>query len=264
MDVGHITVFEMLMGALLMTSLEGHNYGAPRGACVDMVPQHNSRPRDPPAPIDITLSNTTYTLGVPITVTLSANSGKFFKGFLIQARVTDPGPNRGDAVGTFVPVDGTKQTCDFGVGLTHSDARQKTRLVLQWNPPSTLKGNIQFSTTIVERQYSYWVALPSDVLAEGQTPTSASSTSTATTTTTTSTQATSSSTSTAATSMSVSTEPQKLDTVNPSQPNETGTPTATPSSSSSSSPSPSAAGRIQQGEMTSRVTCVLMGLVLLW
>ncbi|XP_046560653.1 putative defense protein 3 [Haliotis rubra] len=256
MDVGHCVALWVFMGALLMTSLEGHNYGAPRGACVDMVPQHNSRPRDPPAPIDITLSNTTYTPGVPITVTLSANSGKFFKGFLIQARVTDHGPNRGDAVGTFTPIDGTKQTCDFGVALTHSDAREKTRLVLQWNPPSTLKGNIQFSTTIVERQYSYWVALPSDTLAEGQTTTSSS------TTTTTTTQATSSSVSTATTSMSVSVESQKPDTVNPSQPaTEAGTPTTTPSSSS---PSPSAAARRQPGTMTSQVPCVLVGLILLW
>lgn len=49
-------------------------------------------------------------LSVP--VTLAANSG-FFKGFLIQARVTDPGPSRGNAVGTFTPIDGTKQICDF-------------------------------------------------------------------------------------------------------------------------------------------------------
>ncbi|XP_071117842.1 putative defense protein 3 [Haliotis cracherodii] len=253
MNVGHHVTLGVLMGPLLMTSLEGHHYGAGREACVDMIPQHESRPRDPPAPVNIILSNTTYSPGVPITVTLAANSG-FFKGFLIQARVTDPGPSRGNAVGTFTPIDGTKQICDFSVGLTHSDAGQKTKLMLQWNPPPTLKGNIRFSTTIVVSQYSYWVALPSDVLTEGQTTTSPPTT----------TQVTSSSLSSAATSMSSSMDPQKLDTVSPSQPrSEMDTPITTPSQSASS-PSPSAAGGRQATTMTSPVTCLLAGLILFW
>lgn len=67
MNVGHHVTLGVLMGPLLMTSLEGHYYGAGREACVDMIPQHESRPRDPPAPVDIILSNTTYSPGVPIT-----------------------------------------------------------------------------------------------------------------------------------------------------------------------------------------------------
>ena len=62
--------------------------GPPKSTCEDMVPRHrNHKARTGESPYNISVSNSSYTPGENLTVTISGTNT--FKGFILQARRTD-------------------------------------------------------------------------------------------------------------------------------------------------------------------------------
>lgn len=158
--VGVLLAMTMLWLSLTDARSSGPPVGT-EGLCSDMTPQHsNTSPQSSSPPYTITASETCYTSGQAVTVTLSGNGGSQFRGFFLQARE----PNNNTAsYGTFdVNGNSAAQTLDCfsqtenAVG--HSSASDKSTTSFKWTPPSGLTGDVEFVATVVQEFNTYWVA----------------------------------------------------------------------------------------------------------
>ena len=88
-------------------------------------------------------------------MTLSLNGGNF-KGFLMQAVDGNNNP-----IGSFNPPSNGKclacgSNCD---SITHTNSRNKNRVVTTWNAPSNYAGTAYFRYSIATSYSSYWAAV---------------------------------------------------------------------------------------------------------
>ncbi|KAL3843198.1 hypothetical protein ACJMK2_021143, partial [Sinanodonta woodiana] len=150
----NIQLAELIFCVMMVQEVRCHINGAPPSACSDMTPHHHYVPQSRPPPYSISVSKNTYNPGEQIIVTLQANSGVTFKGFLIQSRRD---ANTNDTVGSFTTAPGTKNTCNNQASLTQLDASLKGKLSVIWIAPSTPVGNVVFVATFVQNISTYWV-----------------------------------------------------------------------------------------------------------
>lgn len=76
--------------ALLAIPALGYSTGAPKAACVDMIPQHHVAPQASTAPYNLQTSKSKLQSGESVDITLKGNSpADTIKGFMVQARVGD-------------------------------------------------------------------------------------------------------------------------------------------------------------------------------
>lgn len=76
--------------ALLIVPALGNSAGAPKAACVDMIPQHHVAPQASIAPYSVQTSKSKLQGGESVDITLKGNSPTdTIKGFMVQARVGD-------------------------------------------------------------------------------------------------------------------------------------------------------------------------------
>lgn len=76
--------------ALLIVPALGNSTGAPKAACVDMVPQHLVEPQASIAPYSLQTSKSKLQGGESVDITLKGNSpADTIKGFMVQARVNN-------------------------------------------------------------------------------------------------------------------------------------------------------------------------------
>ncbi|CAG2214972.1 putative defense protein Hdd11-like [Mytilus edulis] len=152
----------------------GYPDGAPERACFYMTPRHtHPHTGQPclkqmgPAPYRITVSNTTFTAGNPIHVTIT---GAPFKGFFIIA--AEEGSKDWPS-GTFSsqdPLKGRTVWCSVrNDAATHSNDRWKDAVTLQWWGPSFSPADmIRFVATVVTNRTTYWTDILGPVMTQGQ------------------------------------------------------------------------------------------------
>ncbi|XP_049321620.1 putative defense protein 3 [Astyanax mexicanus] len=138
----------------ILTPALGYGTGAPTEACGNMKPGHKGIvPQTSQSPYSIQVSNTTFTSGKPITVTII---GPDYGGVLLQAR---SGTNT-DALGSWgSPPNNTKYlTCSKNSkgAITHSSPDMKNNLVYTWIPPASYS-NIYFVATVAKDKAVYWL-----------------------------------------------------------------------------------------------------------
>ncbi|XP_030837198.1 putative defense protein 3 [Strongylocentrotus purpuratus] len=143
--------------------------GAPLGTCVNLTPKHfNSTnptvlipPQAGPSPYALSVSKNMYSPSEELTVTVTSDTGDYFEGFLLQARLADD-----TLVGTFSdpPTNNTKllQCTDLGDSVTHtSSARKDAGTSFTWTAPSSDVGNVTFTATFVLQYDEFWVKVTS-------------------------------------------------------------------------------------------------------
>uniref|UniRef100_A0A2C9LHA0 Reelin domain-containing protein n=1 Tax=Biomphalaria glabrata TaxID=6526 RepID=A0A2C9LHA0_BIOGL len=119
-------------------------------ACNTMVPNHGTSAQSSQSPYKIQLASSSYTPGVPVSVTIYSTSAQF-KGFMIQARKADGTQSDG----YFTVITGTIQACS-NKALVQSNSNAKASLTFNWNPPSTAVGDITFKATFVQSKTVFW------------------------------------------------------------------------------------------------------------
>ncbi|XP_078500524.1 putative ferric-chelate reductase 1 isoform X3 [Lissotriton helveticus] len=133
-------------------------------SCSNMLPVHGAvSPNNGAAPFSVSASNTSYTAGDRITVTLQANSGFTFKGFLLQARTTT-----GDAiVGTFSVTDANTQglPCNSvtNSAVCHKSSSKKSKVTAVWVAASG-KGDVRFRVTFLQDYSTFWTRVESQTI----------------------------------------------------------------------------------------------------
>ncbi|XP_041365883.1 putative ferric-chelate reductase 1 [Gigantopelta aegis] len=140
--------------------------GAPAKACAALLPMHTGiSPSTETVPYTFTFSQSTYTPGKAITVTITTSNEQQYPiaGFLLQGRRTQG--NTGTSVGTFSnPTGKTKLlTCNTaGDSFTHSAAEARGKTVqITWNPPSSDAGNIVIRGTVAASKKVFFGVLNS-------------------------------------------------------------------------------------------------------
>ncbi|XP_066102891.1 ferric-chelate reductase 1 [Saccopteryx bilineata] len=138
-------------------------------SCQDMVPNHGHTSLLDPVH-NISVSQTTFTSGDQIKVTLS---GPAFKGFLLEAR--DAENLSGSPIGSFTLIDSQVSqllTCEDtqGSAVSHTNPHKKTEIEVYWNVPKSAPNHVRFLVTVVEKYKIYWVKIPGPVISQPNAP----------------------------------------------------------------------------------------------
>ncbi|KAH9510324.1 hypothetical protein Btru_042775 [Bulinus truncatus] len=130
-----------------------------------MLPSHGTfTPRTTTSPYAVLVSQNTYRPGDNITVLLRGLCQTSLKGFLVQARRSDPRDPRSkqEPIGRFSLVPDTRFECGDSQGtLTHSSPLNITSLRINWTAPDTPQGHVQIFATIVLKFDTFWAKLAS-------------------------------------------------------------------------------------------------------
>lgn len=164
----------LALGAFLLLShvrwVAAYPDGRVAVSCQDMTPKHNHDARPDPPVHRVSATQTTFSPGDRIEVTLS---GPEFKGFLLEAR--DAEDVNGPPVGSFTLNDSRVSqllTCGDkqGSAVSHTNAHKKTEIKVFWDAPSSAPSHIRFLATVVEKYKTYWVKIPSPVISQPKAP----------------------------------------------------------------------------------------------
>ncbi|KAK3593609.1 hypothetical protein CHS0354_018708, partial [Potamilus streckersoni] len=161
----------LLLGLLVLRPVLCYPTGAPLETCSSMLPSHGASPSNTQAPYTITTSKSTYRPNDQITVTLQANSGQTFKGFLLQARKKNT-INQSNTIGTLTGDSSTKNPCTGLASLTQSSGNSRSTLSVTWKAPAVADGNVVFVATFVKTKTTYWINVQSlDLVPDPSAPT---------------------------------------------------------------------------------------------
>ncbi|XP_062973707.1 putative ferric-chelate reductase 1 [Elgaria multicarinata webbii] len=134
-------------------------------ACNSMLPRHRDFiSQTSPPPYAISISNTSFTAGDEIIVSLTAISDSRFKGFLLQAQEI----RRDSAVGSFRILNPDMQglACNSvqNSSLSHTNRRNKRNVTAIWIAPPGV-GDVVFRATVLHNFSVFWANVQSQVLA---------------------------------------------------------------------------------------------------
>ncbi|XP_061489771.1 putative ferric-chelate reductase 1 isoform X2 [Rhineura floridana] len=138
-------------------------------ACNSMLPIHgDSVSQTSLPPYAISISNTSFTPGDEITVSLTASNDSSFKGFLLQAQAT--GDN---VVGSFRILDPNTQglVCNDiqNSSLSHTNKKNKKNITAIWIAPPGV-GHVVFRATVLQSVSVFWTGVESQVLVSSSPP----------------------------------------------------------------------------------------------
>ncbi|XP_077133559.1 putative ferric-chelate reductase 1 [Ranitomeya variabilis] len=156
-----------LFGFLILGFLASHvstfSNGLVYKACDTMKPEHGTTvPQTTEPPYIVSASSYSYRPADEITVTLQANPGMHFEGFLLQAR-TVPG---NEIVGHFIVTAPNSQNLNCGNAdstVTHKDSSSKSSISARWVAPASVS-RVIFKATILQSKPIYWVGIESPEL----------------------------------------------------------------------------------------------------
>ncbi|XP_066451091.1 putative ferric-chelate reductase 1 [Eleutherodactylus coqui] len=159
-----VYVFGFLILGFLASHISTHSNGLVHKACDTMMPEHGTTvPQTTEPPYRVSASSYSYRPADKITVTLQANPGTYFEGFLLQARSL-PG---NEIVGHFIVTDPKSQNLICGENVnstvTHTDSSKKSIISTIWVAPASVSSVI-FKATIVESKHTFWVGVASPKL----------------------------------------------------------------------------------------------------
>ncbi|XP_078515386.1 putative ferric-chelate reductase 1 [Lissotriton helveticus] len=156
------------MSSYLLVMIHCYPNGQVAEVCDSLLPNHGgSIPQTSQAPYTITVSSTIFSPGDQITVTLQANSGTTFKGFLLQAHTV----GKSTTVGSFLVSDSSAQILQCNSvqnsAVSHTSATAKSKVSAVWVAPSGLS-QILFSGTFVQSYSTFWTQVESRALLSKQ------------------------------------------------------------------------------------------------
>ncbi|XP_042319773.1 putative ferric-chelate reductase 1 [Sceloporus undulatus] len=150
------------------------SFGYPSGkisvACNSMLPSHeNAISQTSLPPYAISISNTSFTPGDEIIVSLTGVNGSSFKGFLLQART----PGGEAAVGSFQILNPNTQglICNNiqNSAVSHTNRDDKQNVTAVWIAPPGV-GQVVFRATVVQSFATFWAQVQSHLLVSSNTP----------------------------------------------------------------------------------------------
>uniref|UniRef100_K1QC66 Putative ferric-chelate reductase 1-like protein n=1 Tax=Magallana gigas TaxID=29159 RepID=K1QC66_MAGGI len=144
--------------------------GAPESACTTMTPSHGVPPQNTSSPYVIQFSSSNFSMDITIS---SKDGNTSFKGFLVEVFTDQPTPNQLKESEFKVP-ENAHPTCNGGA--THSDAKEKHMIGLQWQPTTSFTGKVKFRATIVQAYTVIWKNVESEYLSVDYTAPSTSPT----------------------------------------------------------------------------------------
>lgn len=122
--------------------------GAGQGACEDLTPRHFVHmPQTSPAPVTLVVSTNLITTGQSVELSINANVGFFFGGFMVQARSsTEILPPLGEFHFDDSPLVRMMDCAPFPPTsvVTHTGPEPKQVIELDWTPPMGFSGVIRF------------------------------------------------------------------------------------------------------------------------
>ncbi|KAL3878437.1 hypothetical protein ACJMK2_030787 [Sinanodonta woodiana] len=163
MDYRQILGQSLLLGLLVLRLVLCYPYGAPSETCSTMLPSHGVSPSSTTPPYTITTSKSTYRPNDQITVTLQANSGQNFKGFLLQARKKNS-ISQLITIGTLTGDSSTWNPCTGQAALTQTNNNIRSTLTMTWTAPAVADGTVVFVATIVKVERTFWTYVQSQDL----------------------------------------------------------------------------------------------------
>ncbi|XP_025109511.1 putative defense protein 3 isoform X1 [Pomacea canaliculata] len=155
----------------LPTAGRGYPDGAPDMVCVSMEPTGHgagSQVTDPPYRLMVTRKS--YKPGETLQVTLQSIGDNYFRGLMLQARLTGCDVNETQTIGVFTTGDNELQTrhC-FGTvhsTVTHNSASRKRMKIVYWTAPVVSSGHVIMTATVVREQQEFWTQVQSHVLSD--------------------------------------------------------------------------------------------------
>ena len=105
------------------------------------------------------------------TLTLAGNATQMFRGFLFVAM------SDGQRVGSFTPGANGQVTCSDNLGVTHTNADDKTTVSFTWTAPPVGTGEVEVRFAVVMVRQTYWANQLAGTLQEGPSDGSAAYTS---------------------------------------------------------------------------------------
>jgi Reeler domain len=120
--------------------------GGGTSACETLTPSHGANePQISVAPITLTLSTQNLRQNEAMTVTIEAETGFSFLGFMIQARTL---AENSQVIGRFEITEGMRTVNCVSLQqdsvATHSSSTSKTRIEFRWQAATTFVGIINF------------------------------------------------------------------------------------------------------------------------
>ncbi|XP_051537829.1 putative ferric-chelate reductase 1 [Myxocyprinus asiaticus] len=146
--------------------VQSYGNGLVSRVCDSMTPGHLLySAQNISSPFNVTSDRTSFKEGDEITVTLSAQSGVEFKGFMLQARRV----GSSTPIGTFtVTASGSQGLTCNGVAnsaVSHTSDSGKTSVQTKWKAPTSGQlNNIEFSATFAKQFSTFWVGVKSSVI----------------------------------------------------------------------------------------------------
>ncbi|XP_073228164.1 putative ferric-chelate reductase 1 [Porites lutea] len=154
-----------------MSQAWGYSSGPPLSKCETVLPVHDeNKPQSGASPYSISVSNSSYTTGGNLTVTIKGSGSKKFKGFILQARGSDSSVAWPIGEFTEIPADGAQVLFCAGGDLKSTAAHKNpnktewSSLQFTWTAPAQSAGNITFIATIVEKFDTFWRKIESSVV----------------------------------------------------------------------------------------------------
>lgn len=154
-----------------MSQVWGYSSGPPLSKCETVLPAHSrNEPQSGASPYSISVSNSSYTTGESLTVTIQGSGSKKFKGFILQARGSDSSVAWPVGEFTEIPADGAQVLFCAGGDLKSTAAHKNpnktewSSLQFTWTAPAQSAGNITFIATIVENFTTFWRKIESPVV----------------------------------------------------------------------------------------------------
>ncbi|XP_073499166.1 putative ferric-chelate reductase 1 [Phyllobates terribilis] len=158
-----IYMFGFLILGFLASHVSTYSNGLVYKACDTMKPEHGTTvPQTTVPPYNVSASSYSYRPADEITVTLQANPGIHFEGFLLQARTI----LGNEIVGQFIVTAPNSQNLNCGnvnSTVTHKDSSTKSSISARWVAPASVS-RVIFKATILQSKPIYWVGIESPEL----------------------------------------------------------------------------------------------------
>ncbi|XP_059839969.1 putative ferric-chelate reductase 1 [Hypanus sabinus] len=165
---GHTCSVVLFIISIFLVDVSGYPNGSVGGVCESMLPSHGTTAQTSVAPYQVIASNTTFNPGDTIQVTLKGNSGKTFKGFMLEARNAQFSSTA--PLGKFITTDSQAQllSCDVN-GATYTDSAvshvsrsEKLEIIVNWTAPNS--NDIVFRATFVQSFDTFWTEVSSPII----------------------------------------------------------------------------------------------------
>ena len=111
-----------------MSQVWGYSSRPPLSKCETVLPVHSgNKPQSGASPYSISVSNSSYTTGESLTVTIQGSGSKKFKGFILQARGSDSSVAWPVGEFTEIPADGAWCWVDVNTAISRKVVGKSVR-----------------------------------------------------------------------------------------------------------------------------------------